>query len=91
LDTAERGADILADQSAGRLSVYKYSLVLAVEDDGPGEGRPSASGTGLGLRNVRERLGLLFGARGRLEAGPSGPGFRVEARQPLAFTPEPVA
>jgi hypothetical protein len=66
-------------------------LVLAVEDDGPGEGRPSASGTGLGLRNVRERLGLLFGARGRLKAGPSGPGFRVEARQPLAFAPEPVA
>ena len=65
-------------------------LVLAVEDDGAGEAPAVAGGTGLGLRNVRDRLALLFGPRGRLDAGPVAGGFRVEARQPLAFAPERV-
>ena len=64
-------------------------LVLAVEDDGAGA-PPGTAGTGLGLRNVSERLGLLFGSRGRLEVGAVGGGFRAEARQPLAYGPDPL-
>ncbi|MBS1208446.1 MAG: signal transduction histidine kinase [Proteobacteria bacterium] len=40
-------------------------LKLAVIDDGPGFGKPGASG--VGLANVRERLAALYGGRARLE------------------------
>lgn len=63
-------------------------LVLTIEDEGADEAARPAAGTGLGLRNVRERLALLYGPRGRLEAGPSGGGFRAEIRQPLTFAPD---
>lgn len=50
------------------------ALVLRVSDDGPGPGIGPARGTGVGLRNIRERLAQLFGpgARLSLEAGATG-------------------
>lgn len=57
-------------------------LILAVEDDGGGQGK-SAQGFGLGLRNVRERLHLLHGARGSLETSADAAGFRAVVRLPL--------
>ena len=36
-------------------------LAIDVEDDGVGPGRSSHRGTGTGERNVRERLGIVFG------------------------------
>lgn len=58
------------------------TLVLTVSDDGPGAG--SASGTGVGLQNVRRRLEARFGGRGRLDAGATpGCGFAVTLRMPL--------
>ncbi|MBW8302343.1 MAG: hypothetical protein K0M78_00035 [Brevundimonas sp.] len=65
-------------------------LVLAVEDDGAGEAPPPPPRPGHRRRHLPARLALLFGPRGRLEAGPVAGGFRVEARQPLAFAPERV-
>ena len=50
-------------------------LVLAVTDDGPGPGGTAEEATtGVGLRNLRERLASLYGARARLElvATPEG-------------------
>lgn len=53
-------------------------IVLSVEDDGVGSRGASAAGhaesTGIGLRNVRERLRTLYGERGRLS-------FESRARQ----------
>src|SRR5688572_3046098 len=46
---------ILAKEAEGRVAV-------TVADDGQGFGAPSAGGTGIGLRNVRERLRLAHGA-----------------------------
>lgn len=57
-------------------------LILAVEDDGAGQGK-SAQGFGLGLRNVRERLHLLHGPRGSLETSANAAGFRAVVRLPL--------
>jgi signal transduction histidine kinase len=42
-------------------------LVLTVADDGPGPPPAGAVHAGVGLANVRERLGALYGGRGRLE------------------------
>ena len=57
------------------------ALEVTAVDDGRGPGGRSGNGSGHGLVEMRERVGL-FG--GDLEAGP-GPtgGFRVTARFPL--------
>ncbi|WP_182911879.1 sensor histidine kinase [Sphingomonas cavernae] len=62
-------------------------LVVTVEDDGdplPGKA-PSQASTGVGLSNVRQRLEVLFGEAGRLEAFPRERGFLAMIRLPLAF------
>lgn len=59
-------------------------LVILVEDDG----EPCASeaaGMGVGLNNVRQRLKVLFGAQGTLQAAPRERGFLVLIRMPLRF------
>lgn len=78
----------LSAQAAGE------DLVLSVEDDGPGEGADLAvkpRGAGVGLRNARERLAILYGPRGALEAVRRGPGFIAIARLPLALAETRVA
>ena len=48
---------------------------LSVSDDAPRDTSVAAGGSGLGvgLDNVRDRLSLLYGARGQLQAGPAAP------------------
>lgn len=64
------------------------TLSLSVEDNGSAEGAEPAvkpRGAGVGLRNVRERLALVYGTRGTLEAGRRSSGFTAVARLPLSF------
>ena len=62
-------------------------LVITVEDDGdPAKAVRVNKGTGVGLANVRQRLDVLFGARGTLCAEPLSHGFRARVRLPLART-----
>ena len=64
-------------RSAGR-------LVLEVTDNGPGSS--SASGTGVGLSNVRDRLLSRFGDGATFEAANSDDGgFRVHMSMPIEF------
>ena len=62
------------------------TLVLRVSDDGLGADLPlpaKATG-GIGLRNVRERIGLLYGNRGNMEVRSAhGQGFRVTLTLPF--------
>jgi LytS/YehU family sensor histidine kinase len=57
-----------------RAAVHNGTLELSVSDDGPGIENGSAPSSGTGLRNTRERLAELYGARGRLDVrrGASG-------------------
>jgi len=60
-------------------------LVVIVEDDGE-PARPGAlptGGMGVGLTNVRQRLEVLYGACGVLQAAPRERGFLVLVRVPL--------
>ena len=57
-------------------------LVIIVEDDGE-PGAPQTGGLGVGLTNVRQRLEVLYGARGVLQAAPRERGFLVLLRIPL--------
>ena len=58
-------------------------LELEVTDDGPGFAAGAATGNGVGLANTRERLALLYGARGSLACGDGeGGGGRVRIRIP---------
>ncbi len=62
-------------------------LVVTVEDDGEAAVHSAAghstTNLGLGLTNIRQRLEVLFGERGVLQAGAKDRGFRVEVRMPL--------
>lgn len=60
-------------------------LVVIVEDDGePAQpGALPTGGTGVGLTNVRQRLEVLYGARGVLQAAPRERGYLVLVRIPL--------
>ena len=63
-------------------------LLLTVQDDGePGAaGKKTEGGTGLGLRNVANRIAARFGGDGHCRVRPldSG-GFRVDLAMPLTF------
>jgi hypothetical protein len=60
------------------------NLQLHVEDDGEPLGEDGVQGTGVGLRNVRDRLAARYGAEGRSlwGRGPDG-GFSVMLEMPL--------
>ena len=65
------------------------TLVLTVQDDGPGV-NASDSGRGIGLANTRERLSGLYGEAHRLDLGraPDG-GFAVRVELPFHTSAEP--
>jgi hypothetical protein len=67
-----------------RAQVGQDKLQLLVEDDGEPLGEDKVQGTGVGLRNVRDRLAARYGADGRSlwGRGPDG-GFSVMLEMPL--------
>lgn len=59
------------------------TLRISVRDDGDGPGGGASEGTGVGLRNVRDRLTARFGDAARLTAGsPEGGGFEAVLNLP---------
>ena len=64
-------------------SVVNARLELVVEDDGGGSS--SHRGSGVGQKNVRERLELIYGDRARMSVGPRVPGgYRCVLSLPAA-------
>jgi hypothetical protein len=57
------------------------TLVVSVEDDGPGLNHGFVNSVGVGLRNSQDRLTALYGSSAQLSAGPraEGTGFAVVA------------
>jgi two-component system, LytTR family, sensor kinase len=77
-------------KNRGRTSVRITSrrsgerLVVAVEDNGPGIGKPGDVKEGIGLSNTRSRLQKLYGGNGTLEISPSIPhGFTATITIPF--------
>ena len=60
-------------------------LELSVVDDGPGlrEGPPATERRGVGLRNTRERLSVLYGESCRFSVLNCHPGVRIDMALPL--------
>ncbi|HYI49184.1 MAG TPA: histidine kinase [Allosphingosinicella sp.] len=59
-------------------------VVLSVtngRDGAAGDAEPRP-GTGIGLANIRQRLAIRYGARARLDTGPTAHGWRAEIRLP---------
>jgi two-component system, LytTR family, sensor kinase len=65
-------------------------LEVSVVDDGPGlrDGAPSGDRRGVGLRNTRERLAVLYGQNHRFAVLNSHPGLRIDMALPLEFAGE---
>ncbi len=62
-----------------------HDVILSVGDTGDGAGADALARGGTGLRRLRERLGVLYGTRARLDVSPAGqPGFRATITLPLA-------
>jgi LytS/YehU family sensor histidine kinase len=71
-----------------RAASERGRLLLTVEDDGePGStGAEAGQGTGLGLRNVADRIAARFDGDGSCRVHSLAPGgFRVELTMPLTF------
>ena len=64
-------------------------LELAVADDGPGlnAGATPRAGRGVGLRNTRERLAVLYEERHRFVTLDNKPGLRIELGLPFEVAP----
>jgi two-component system LytT family sensor kinase len=60
------------------------TLQLEVADDGPGliNACRLANGRGVGIRNTRERLQVLYGERGTVTVSNTEPGLRVSLTLP---------
>ena len=60
-------------------------LEITVIDDGPGlrDGNALIEGRGVGLRNTRERLAVLYSEKHRFAVLNSHPGMRIEIGFPL--------
>lgn len=56
---------------------------LVVSDNGAGFSDASLDGVGIGLSNLRDRLGLLYGQRGVLEVDRAEPGAHVHIHFPF--------
>lgn len=75
-----------------RIAISAWSqggyLFVEVRDDGAAGPPRTASGAGVGLRNVAARLAALYGDDGRLDAAPLERGFAACVRLPLSLTAE---
>jgi ligand-binding sensor domain-containing protein len=87
-----------ADPLTGRVRirvearVEKEELVLRVSDDGPGISPDSEKAAGIGLRNIRRRLDLLYPGEHEVALrNPPAGGCEVRIRLPLSVEPAEVS
>ena len=75
-------------QLSVRASEAGEDLLLEVEDDGKSIGSSRhATGTGVGLRNIADRLKVLYGDQAELKVRRSESGFMATIRLPLKHPP----
>ncbi len=83
-------------EEGGRLRIEAHEidghLRLVVQDDGPGlpVGVELGAGRGVGFRNTRERLAVLYGDRQQIAVRFSRPGLRIEVSLPLELATQPA-
>jgi signal transduction histidine kinase len=83
-------------EEGGRLRIEAREaegrLQLVVQDDGPGlpVGVELGEGRGVGFRNTRERLAVLYGTQQQIAVRFSRPGLRLEMALPLELATQPT-
>jgi signal transduction histidine kinase len=82
---------IAPSETGGKLHIgarlIGQRLLLHVADDGPGLADEAlfVAGRGVGLRNTRERLAVLYGERARFAGYNTEPGLRTDIEIPAEF------
>jgi threonine aldolase len=77
-------ANAMAKLLAQKLStIPRLFITHSVDANGVFVTIPPVNGRGVGLRNTRERLTVLYGDRHRIDVVDVAPGLRVEMRLPL--------
>jgi len=82
-------------EEGGRLRIEAHAgervLKLVVQDDGPGlaVGVNLGEGRGVGFRNTRERLAVLYGEHQKLAVRFARPGLRIEIELPFERPVQP--
>jgi signal transduction histidine kinase len=82
-------------EEGGRLRIEAHTdqrmLRLVVQDDGPGlpVGVNLGEGRGVGFRNTRERLSVLYGEHQKLKVRFARPGLRIEIELPFERSVQP--
>ncbi len=84
VSTREQGGSVRIESRA-----RGAMLEISVIDDGPGlrDHTPAGERIGVGLRNMRERLAVLYGSNHRFAVMNSLPGLRVDLALPLELAP----
>lgn len=85
------GAGLSEGEVAIQIATTQNNGVLSIAIENTQSARPSdprPDGTGVGLTNVRQRLEVIYGAEGRLDAGPVPGGWRATVFLPLTPSAE---
>lgn len=95
-NSIKHGLDATNDAVSIRISAHRENgtVKLQVSDDGKGcaDVARALSHGGIGLRNVQERLGLLYGDAGTMQVtSATGKGFQVTMSIPFSAENEPDA
>jgi LytS/YehU family sensor histidine kinase len=83
-NAVKHGVEQMEQGSSVEVSAKVDGHILRIEavNDAPKQARVDTNGTGLGLKNIEQRLNILYGSGAKFSAKLEGSRFRVEISLP---------
>ena len=85
------GVSRMRDGGTVRISARRDGgdVLIEIENPLPPDAPPAASGSRTAVRNIAQRLALVYGDAARIDLGREGDIFRASVRVPLKHRPAP--